>query len=180
MRENAKANPNSWLYVFDPAFDNATDVPPWGVLGAYPVDGAGEIDGEFYANPSYRPSPPILGAPALDANPREPGLDELIALVNAGHAKEADLAAALLDATLLLYATSERDNRVTGFPDRTGTIMVPACTSRAHVPSAWPGWRPIRGRELVPLLRGHALVVNPVGPVSAIVPAECFIGPPRA
>ena len=45
------------------------------------------------------------------------------------------------------------------------------CTSVACVPSAWPGWREVSGRDLVPLLHGHPLVLNPAGPVSAMIPA---------
>ena len=37
MRANARANPNSWLYVIDEAFDPNGAVPSWAVVGAYPA-----------------------------------------------------------------------------------------------------------------------------------------------
>ena len=45
MRAAALENPNSWLYVIDPALDPDADVPPWGVVGAFPVNERGEIVG---------------------------------------------------------------------------------------------------------------------------------------
>jgi hypothetical protein len=166
MRVSARLNPNSWLYVIDPAFDVGTPVPPWGVVGAYPVDGGGEIEDSFRPNPEYRPSPAALRMPVV-SNP----LEKLLQLVSTRHREQADLLPAVLDATLLLYSASAADRGVTGFPNHDGTVMVPACTSAAHVPAFWPGWREISGRDLVPLLHGHPLVVNPAGPITALVPA---------
>jgi hypothetical protein len=167
MRASAMANPNTWLYVIDPAFDADADIPPWGVVGAYPVDARGEIDANFRRNTEYRPSPAAL---------RPPDLERLLQLVQAGHRDQAELPAAVLAADLLLYAAGPDDRSVTGFPARQGTVMVPACTSVAHVPNAWPGWREIKGRDLVPLLHGHPLVINPAGPVTAMFPTS---PPPR-
>src|SRR5690606_41259110 len=57
MREQAKKQPNSWLYVVDPIFtDPNAEVPPWGFIGGYRVDERGEITDEFSPNPNYRPS----------------------------------------------------------------------------------------------------------------------------
>jgi SseB protein N-terminal domain len=162
MRAHARANPNSWLYVIDPAFDADAEIPPWGVLGAYPVDASGEIGAEFRPNTGYRP------VPATE-------LEQLLRLVRAGQRDEATLPAAVLAAELLLYAASPDDRSVTGFRARQGNVMVPACTSAAHVPAAWPGWRRVTGRELAPLLHGHPLVINPTGPVTAMIPAEHLV-----
>lgn len=161
MRIGALANPNTWLYVIDPAFDPDDDVPPWGVVGAYAVDERGEINEDFHRNTRYQPSP--------TARPNQ--LEDLLWQVKAGHRDQEELLPAVLDARLLLYAASALDTSVTGFPDRHGTVMVPACTSPAHVPAGWPGWRETTGRELIPLLHGHPLVVNPIGPVTALIPA---------
>ncbi|MGH3763303.1 type VII secretion system-associated protein [Actinophytocola sp.] len=166
MRANARANPNTWLYVIDPAFDAEADIPPWGVVGAYPVNARGEIDAAFRRNTEYRPSPTALRMP-------EPAsaLERTLQLVRSGHLDQATLPAAVLRASLLVYASSPEDRSITGFPARHGTVMVPACTSVATVPSAWPGWREVTGSELVPLLHGHPVVINPAGPVSAMIPA---------
>ncbi|HEY7597466.1 MAG TPA: type VII secretion system-associated protein [Actinophytocola sp.] len=167
MRASARANPGTWLYVIDPAFDADADIPPWGVAGAYPVNAGGEIDAAFRRNTGYRPSPaaPHVPDPASD-------LERALRLAGSGQVDQSTLPAAVLRAPLLLYATSPGDRAVTGFPTRQGTVVVPACTSVAHVPSAWPGWREITGRDLVPLLHGHPLVINPAGPFAALIPAE--------
>lgn len=166
MRAGARANPNSWLYVIDPAFGHDEDVPPWGVVGAYPVDERGEIGEKFRPNADYRPSPAALRMP-VPSNP----LEKMLQLIKTRHRGQRDLLPAVLDATLLLYSASAEDQGVTGFPNHDGRVMVPACTSAAHVPANWPGWREVRGRDLAGLLYGHPLVVNPIGPITALVPA---------
>ena len=163
MRASARANPHTWLYVVDPTFDADAEVPPWGVVGAYPVNAQGEIDAAFRRNTAYRP-------PAAQ-RARESDLERTLALAAAGRVDQMTLPDAVLRATLLLYAASPEDRAVTGFPTRHGTVMVPACTSPACVPSAWPGWRAVSGRNLVPLLHGFPLAINPAGPVSAMIPA---------
>ncbi|ONI73506.1 hypothetical protein ALI144C_44330 [Actinosynnema sp. ALI-1.44] len=167
MRASAKSNPNTWLYVIDPLFESEADVPPWGVVGAYPVDASGEIEDNFHPNDRYRPSPQALRMPTPPST-----VDEVLQLINTGHQEAATLPALLLDASLLLYAASSEDRDVIGFPDSDGRVFVPVCTASEHVPAAWPGWRVITGRDLAPLLNGFPLLVNPVGPLSAIVPAE--------
>jgi hypothetical protein len=167
MRASAMANPNTWLYVIDPAFDEDADIPPWGVVGAYRVNDHGEIDPTFRRNTEYRPSPAALRMPAPATQ-----LDELLQLVKAGHRDESTLPAAVRDAKLLVYASGPDDRALTAFPARDGRVMVPACTSVAYVPTAWPGWREIRGADLAPHLKGYPLVVNPIGPITALFPAE--------
>jgi hypothetical protein len=166
MRASARANPNTWLYVIDPALDADADVPPWGVVGAYPVGADGEIVRAFRRNTAYRPSPAALRMPEPSSD-----LERTLQLISVGHVLRGELPAAVLRAPLLLYATSAADRSVTGFPGRDGTVAVPACTSVACVPMAWPGWRQIAGRDLVPLLNEYPLVLNPAGPISATVPA---------
>jgi hypothetical protein len=160
------ANPNTWLYVIDPAFDADADIPPWGVVGAYRVDEHGEIDPTFRRNTEYRPSPTALRMPVPTNE-----LEGLLQLVKTGHREESELPPAVLRSTLLLYAASPEDQSVTAFPARDGEVVVPACTSAAHVPRAWPGWRQVLGRDLAQLLDGHPLVINPSGPITALLPA---------
>ena len=167
MRAAALENPNSWLYVIDPALDPDGDVPPWGVVGAFPVNEHGQIEDAFEPNAEYRPTPVAIKDPDSAAV-----LESLLAKVKAGERDERDLLPAVLAARLLVYASSAEDGAVTGFPNRRdGSVMVPACTSPARVPAGWPGWREVTGRELVPLLHGHPLVINPGGPVTALIPA---------
>ncbi|CAM3438256.1 type VII secretion system-associated protein [Kibdelosporangium persicum] len=167
MRASAKSNPNTWLYVIDPLFESQADVPPWGVVGAYPVDAHGEIEDDFQPNDRYRPSPQALRMP----RPENP-VDELLQLIRTGHREASALPPLLRDATLLLYARSAEEYDVIGFPDGEGRVFVPVCTAAAHVPAAWPGWRVTTGKDIAPLLNGFPLLVNPTGPISAIVPAE--------
>jgi hypothetical protein len=167
MRASAMANPNTWLYVIDPAFDAEADIPPWGVVGAYRVDAIGEIDPAFQPNTEYRPSPTALGMPAAASE-----LERLLQWITTGHREESELPAAVLRARLLIYASGPDDHEVTAFPARNGRIMVPACTSVALVPRAWPGWREILGRDLAALLGNHPLVINPTGPITALLPAS--------
>jgi hypothetical protein len=128
------------------------------------VNARGEIDAAFRRNTAYRPRAVQTVTPDTD-------LERTLALMAAGRADQMTLPGAVLRTSLLLYAASPQDRAVTGFPTRQGTVMVPACTSPARVPSAWPGWRVVSGRELVPLLHGFPLVINPAGPVSARIPA---------
>lgn len=167
MRASAMANPNTWLYVIDPAFDADADIPPWGVVGAYRVDAAGGIDPAFRRNTEYRPSPTAMRMPDAASD-----LERLLQWITTGHREEAELPAAVLKARLLVYASGPDDHAVTAFPDRTGRIMVPACTSVALVPKAWPGWREILGRDLATQLGKYPLVINPTGPITALLPAK--------
>jgi hypothetical protein len=175
MRASARANPNSWLYVLDPAYVGESvataDVPQWAIVGAYPVNAFGDIEDRFAPNDTYRPSPKALGWP----EPLTP-LERIIQLAKAGHRPVADLPGAVLDATLLVYDPDDGTwdgAQLVVLPDaQSGRLTVPACTSVEHVPGDWPAWRAMRGSDLVPLLRGYPMAINPDGPVSAILPAE--------
>jgi hypothetical protein len=161
MRAAALENPNSWLYVIDPALDPDAEVPPWGVIGAYPVNNLGQIEHRFRPNTDYRP----VERPALEA---------LLDSVKAGERAQEDLLPAVRTARLLVYAASSEDRSVTGFPNKSGKVLVPVCTSPARVPKAWPGWRKVTGADLAQLLHGYPLVINPGGPVTAVIPAAAL------
>jgi hypothetical protein len=171
MRASALANPNSWLYVIDPAFTDDADAPQWAVVGAYPVNGNGVIENRFAANDTYRPSPRALGWP----EPVTP-LERTIQLAKAGHRPVAELPDSVLDATLLVYDPADGTwdgMTLIAAPDpHSGRMVIPACTSAEHVPVTWPGWRSVRGSDLIPLLRGLPLAINPDAAISAILPAE--------
>ena len=167
MRANARANPNSWLYVIDEAFDPGGRVPPWAVVGAYPVNAAGDIVEDFHPNDRYRPSPQALGFP-------EPGdeLERMLQLVRTRHRPKEDLPSVVLDATLHIYALAPTQRTAIGFHDADGRVLVPAYTSKSLVPKEWPNSRPVTGRDLYELLGGHAIAINPDDIVTAIVPEE--------
>ncbi|GGS20715.1 type VII secretion system-associated protein [Actinokineospora fastidiosa] len=171
MRIAARANPGSWLYVIDPVFEADDDVPPWGVVGAYPVDASGEIRETFSPNAEYRPSPRALRMP-LPSN----DVEKVLQLVRTRHLDQGALLPALRTAKLLVYARDARDTGITAFPNHDGQVMVPACTSVGRVPRQWPGWREVKGAALAAQLNGYPLVVNPTGPITAIIPAADLLG----
>lgn len=53
--EEAKRNPNGWVYAIDGTFGPDEAVPPECIAGAWKVDAAGKITGEFMPNPNYKP-----------------------------------------------------------------------------------------------------------------------------
>ncbi|MYW92056.1 type VII secretion system-associated protein [Amycolatopsis rubida] len=167
MRANARTNPNSWLYVIDEAFDARGPVPSWAVVGAYPVNGTGEVVEDFHPNDRYRPSPKALGFP----EPRDE-LERLLQMVRTEHRPAEDLPRVILDSTLLVYALSPVQRTVIGFHNADGRVMVPAYTSKSLVPREWPHARAVLGRDIVGLLAGHPLAVNPHDLITAVVPAE--------
>ena len=54
MIAEAKKNPNGWVYQIDGQFGPNDAVPPEFIVGAYKVDEAGNLTGEFQPNPKYR------------------------------------------------------------------------------------------------------------------------------
>lgn len=57
MKAQAKLQPGGYLYCIDPVYakDGVDgEIPPQGIIGAYPVDAEGNIVDEFQANPNYR------------------------------------------------------------------------------------------------------------------------------
>lgn len=170
MRINARHHPNTWLYVIDEAFDPNGSVPSWAVVGAYPVNAAGEIVEDFHANDRYRPSPKALGFP-------EPGneLERLLQFVRTGHRPAGDLPLVILRSTLYVYALSPTQRTAIGFHDQQGRVLVPAYTSKTLVPAEWPHARGVRGADVIELLGGHPLAINPHHVVTAVVPAEHLV-----
>jgi hypothetical protein len=167
MRANARANPNSWLYVIDEAFDPNGSVPTWAVVGAYPVNSSGNVVEDFHSNDRYRPSPKALGFPDPATD-----LDQLLQLVHTKHRSAEELPRVILDSTLFIYAMSPVQRTLIGFHDAAGNVLVPAYTAKALVPKEWPHARAMLGRDIVALLGGHPVAINPHGLITAVVQAE--------
>lgn len=51
--EQAKKNPNGWVYVLDKSFDKEENVPSEAIKGAWKVNSKGNIVGDFIPNPNY-------------------------------------------------------------------------------------------------------------------------------
>lgn len=60
-RATAARQPGDWVYEIDPWFDPSGEIPPFGIVGAWQSNAAGEIEGEFTPNEGYRPSPAVRG-----------------------------------------------------------------------------------------------------------------------
>jgi SseB protein N-terminal domain len=175
QREAARQRPESWLYVIDPTFDPDGDVPPHGVVGAWWVDAAGEIAGDFRHNADYRPSELALGL-AGAADP----LEERMRLAAHSHASDADLVAALLDAELILFARADGGDGLYSVPGEDGRRLLQAFTSERRLPPGWQRWQRLSGRQLAPALAGHDLELNPGGPVSVRLPGEAVLAAAEA
>jgi hypothetical protein len=55
--EEAKRNPNGYVYVLDGTFGPDEAVPPQRIVGVWKVDSTGNITGEFMHNPNHQPRP---------------------------------------------------------------------------------------------------------------------------
>lgn len=167
MRVQARTNPEGWLYVIDDPFGVCDRVSLWSIVGAFPIDSDGVIIDDFSPNEWYRPSPKTLGLP-------DP-VDELecaLQLVYARHRSAADLASVILDAKLYIYAFSPDQQSVIGLYAQDGSVTVPAYTSASRVPDQWPQTRSVRGRDMIDLLSGHSLMINPNDTTAAALSGE--------
>jgi len=52
-KEEAKRNPNGWVYVLDKTFEKEENVPSEAIRGAWKVNSKGKIVGDFIPNPNY-------------------------------------------------------------------------------------------------------------------------------
>lgn len=54
MLEAARSNPDGWVYKIDGTFGADEYVPPEAIVGAWKVDGKGNLIGEFIPNSKYK------------------------------------------------------------------------------------------------------------------------------
>ena len=52
--EQAREQPNGWVYEIDGDFSSTQDVPPERIVGAWKVDAFGKLTGEYKPNPNYQ------------------------------------------------------------------------------------------------------------------------------
>ncbi|NWB95772.1 hypothetical protein HX882_07725 [Pseudomonas gingeri] len=50
----ARENPNGWVYKIEGEYGSTEYVPPEAIVGAWKVDGHGNLTGEFMPNPKYQ------------------------------------------------------------------------------------------------------------------------------
>lgn len=166
LREHARQNPGTWLYIVDPGYsDDEGEVPPEGVVGAYRIDERGEIDEDFQFNDGYVPSPLATDRPE-PTNALEAALER----ISTGQAPEAELTAAVLAGEVLLYSPDPEERSVYAAEMSDGSQLVPACTSVSRLPADWPGYRRVAGRDLPEVLQGLDLGLNLDDAVQAVIP----------
>lgn len=148
--------PGTWVYAIDPAFDGSTDVPPFAVSGAYPVDENGVVGEELIPNPNYRPSPRVLGLPA-PAN----DLEDALQRAATGYGSDEDVRSALGRATVFVAPEPADDGEVRAW---TSDRYLPG-------PEVRRDWRRTPVAELSEALGERALVLNPGTEMEARLPA---------
>ena len=52
--EEAKSQPYGWIYRISGKYDPDGTIPPEAIVGAWKVDGEGDIEGQFIPNPNYK------------------------------------------------------------------------------------------------------------------------------
>ncbi|GAA2707297.1 type VII secretion system-associated protein [Actinoplanes palleronii] len=149
-----------WMYAIDPAYDGVSDVPPYAIAGAYPLDADGTPAAEMIPNPDYRPSPRVLGLPA-------PANDVEAAIQNAatGHGDDAAVRAALLAGTVFVDPAAPADD-----------LELRAWTSDRHLPAAGHDqvWRRLPVARLAAELDDRALLLNPGTDLEVRLPAAAL------
>ena len=159
VRELARRSPNSWIYSVDGAYEAEGEVPPYAVVGAWPVDESGQL-GAFTANDNYRPSPAALH---LDL-PTET-VDAALQLAATGHGTQSDVVAALAEATVYLPVNAEGE--LVAYRTADGAEYVAIFTDPSKGPSTAAQLLPVDVHTLVSVLPEDTSVsINPFSQVT--------------
>ncbi|PCN46424.1 hypothetical protein Csp2054_17325 [Curtobacterium sp. 'Ferrero'] len=157
--------PDHWRYEIDPGFDPAGEVPPFAILGAWPMNARDEIVGDFVVNPDYAASP-VARMLDIDADPFTMAWSE--------HARFALDDAGFRDAiTRTTWFGLESDGQLVVFDQGTGP-RVRAWSSRKHLEAAGdPSAAPLDGSALFGLAKqGIALELNAAEQTACVLSAE--------
>jgi hypothetical protein len=159
IRKLARRSPNSWIYSLDGAYDAEGEVPPYAVVGAWPVDAHGQL-GVFTANANYRPSPAAL---RLDL-PTD-AVDAALQLAATGHGTDSDVVAALAEATVFLPVNAEGE--LVAYRQDDGAEYVAIFTDPAKGPSTAEQLLPVDVHTLLDILPEDTNVsINPLSQVT--------------
>ncbi|WP_104482882.1 type VII secretion system-associated protein [Actinokineospora auranticolor] len=169
LRQEARRTPNGWVYCADPDIDPryVEGVPNAALLGAYRVGPHGDLTGETYLNPDYRPSPRKQGFP-----PPLCDFDAVVAFVAVGWSPQRHVPHAALEATVYLDTPPGPVN-FTFMPD--GRRYLDAYTAPEHLPPHAVHAVQTTTRNLLPILNGATLRLNQGGRLSIEIPAEDLI-----
>ncbi|MFF2810813.1 type VII secretion system-associated protein [Streptomyces sp. NPDC058000] len=164
--EAAREAPDHWLAMVDLTWAGEGAPPLWAVIGQWRSGPDGEI-AEWRDNPEYRPSPQMLDW----ADPTDP-VDRAVQLSATGYGPDRAVCEELAQAEVSVLVTAAGAPLAAASPE--GAPVVPVYTSAAQLESAGRllyDRRP--AAELVEQLPpGHALYLNPSGPVSMVVESE--------
>ncbi|SOE09538.1 SseB protein N-terminal domain-containing protein [Streptomyces sp. 2323.1] len=164
--EAARNAPDHWLAMVDLTWQGEGPPPLWSLIGQWRSGPTGEIE-EWRDNPEYRPSPQMLDWPEpADA------VDNAVQLAATGYGPGQDVSEALARAEVSVLVTATGSPLAAASPE--GTPVIPVYTSQSYLESVGRllyDRRPVAAlvEQLPP---GHALYLNPTGPVSMLVDTE--------
>ncbi|MFD4672008.1 SseB family protein [Lentzea sp. NPDC058450] len=171
LREQARRQvPDTWLWCADPEVNPnfIQGIPDATLFGAYEVNETGELTGKTYLNPHYRPGPARRGFPEPLAN-----LDVVLGYVACGWSPHQSLLTATLDARLIAETDGQGNLRIGVTQD--GRRFLAVWTAPGHLPPDAAAPMETTGRELLPVLAGVVLVINPGGAVGVELPGDDLI-----
>lgn len=163
LRAAARNQPNGWIYPTDPMFAPGEAAPGHAIIGAWQVDGAGEITGDFQPNPDYRPSPVALGLPQAGNH-----LEAMFQLVATGYAEQEPLLVALIDASPLAFV--EGITPITTVDGDTTAVSI--YTSPRYLPASTATAMPISVRDVLCQHPEYEIAINPGSPLTARIPGQ--------
>jgi hypothetical protein len=151
-RRQARHTPGSWVYSVDPRFDPDGEVPPYGIVGAWQADEAGEL-GEFVPNPNYRPLPEPTDA-----------VDATMQRAATGRGTDKEFFDALVGSTV--YLPAKEDGELVAYRDDDGDYVAVLTDPQQAMPTA-PQLVPVAFADLLRTLPPEIdLWINPGGEVS--------------
>ncbi|WP_329399868.1 type VII secretion system-associated protein [Streptomyces lydicus] len=164
--EAARNAPDHWLAMVDLTWQGEGPPPHWALIGQWRSGPTGEIE-EWRDNPEYRPSPQMLDW----SDPTDP-VDRALQLAATGYGPGEDVTGELARAEVSVLVTATGTPLAAASPE--GTPVIPVYTSERYLESVGRllyDRRPVA--DLVEQLPpGHALYLNPTGPISMLVDTE--------
>lgn len=160
IREAGRLAPDHWFGVVDPMWSGEGKPPEWASVGRWRSGLDGEIE-EWEDNPEYRPSPSALGWPEP-----EDEVDRAIQLAATGYGPGEAVTSALVGREVAVLTAPGGGPLSAVTPE--GTPVVPLFTSPVFLHTAGRfAFEMVNVNDLVGQLpEGHALYLNPSGPVS--------------
>jgi hypothetical protein len=164
IREAARRAPGEWIPLVDPAWSAAGEPPDWARLGSWRSDAAGGA-AEWRDNPEYRPSPAALGWP----EPADP-VDAAMQAAVTGYGASEEVCRALARTRMAVFR-APGGGPVTALAPDDVTAVVPVFTSPRQLAAAGRlSFETLGLGELLDRVpEGHAVYLNPTGPVSMTV-----------